>query len=125
MPDAASLVTIISLPDVDSEVMPCTADQSTRAARARPEGALLYATDDRPASFGEFMDHFARRIGNPLPLHLPGISRPLAHAVIAEEHMQMVQLGVHGVAAPRPDGFTPAYADFRSGLDEIVAGWKG
>ncbi|MFN8132163.1 MAG: hypothetical protein U0R70_11510 [Solirubrobacteraceae bacterium] len=95
------------------------------AARARPEGALLYATDDRPASFGEFMDHFARRIGNPLPLHLPGISRPLAHAVIAEEHMQMVQLGVHGVAAPRPDGFTPDYADCRAGVDEIVAGWKG
>ena len=94
------------------------------AAHQRPAGRVLYATDDEPASFGAFMDYFARRIGNPLPLHLPRISRRVSHFVVAEEHMQMCELGVTGVPAPRPRGFTPAYRDYQAGIDAVLATWS-
>jgi nucleoside-diphosphate-sugar epimerase len=95
-----------------------------QAARRRPNDRVVYATDQRPASFATFMDYFARLIGNPLPLHIPAISRPVAHVVVAEEHMQMVELGVAGRAADVVPGFRTTYADFKVGLDQVVATWK-
>lgn len=94
------------------------------AARRRPRGRLLYATDEEPASFASFGDRFARLVGNPLPIHLPRLSRHVAHAVVAEEHMQMVDLAVNGPAAPPLPHFRPAFADYRAGLDEVIATWK-
>jgi nucleoside-diphosphate-sugar epimerase len=95
-----------------------------RAARGKPRGRLLYATDDRPASFAAFMDHFARLIGNPLPAHLPQFSRPLARIVVAQEHMEMVKLGVRGPAQPQLGGFRPNYPDYRAGLAQVVEAWR-
>jgi hypothetical protein len=95
-----------------------------QAARRRPTNRVVYATDQRPVSFATFMDHFARLIGNPLPLHIPAIGRAVAHVVVAEEHMEMVQLGVEGRATPVVPGFRPAYTDFRSGLRQVVDRWK-
>lgn len=96
------------------------------AAAARPApGRVLAAADNRPASFTAFMDHFARLIGNPLPLHLPAIMRPLSHAVVAEEHMQMVEAPTAAVAAaPRPAAFEPLYPTYRSGLRQTVDAWR-
>lgn len=93
------------------------------ARRGRP-GRTYYATDGRPASFAAFMDHFARAVGNPLPLHLPGLSRRLAHIVVAEEHMQMVDLGVHGEARPAVPGFRPLHPDYRAGLAQVLEAWR-
>jgi hypothetical protein len=95
-----------------------------QAAKRGGRGRILYATDDRPASFGSFMDHFARLIGNPLPLHLPALSRSVSHLVVAEEHMQMVELGVQGPASPVVPGFIPRYGDYREGLAQVVQAWK-
>ena len=41
------------------------------AAKPRNAGRILYATDGQPVAFMQFMDDFARRIGHPLPLHVP------------------------------------------------------
>lgn len=96
------------------------------AAKGGRAGGLYYATDGRPRSFRDFMDHFARRVGRRFPLHLPRLSKPLLLAIVREEHMQQAE---HGVPArpPRPQvpGWRPAHRDAPAALDEIVAGWKG
>jgi hypothetical protein len=94
------------------------------AARRQPAGRVLHATDGSPASFQSFMDHFARLVGNRLPLHLPELSRPLARTFIAEEHMATVALGVHGPARPELPRFSPRFADYRAGLADVMAHWK-
>lgn len=94
------------------------------AARQRRPGAVLSASDDLPASFALFMDEFAHLIGNPLPMHLIRLSRPLAHLIVAEEHMQMVELPTGAIApGERPAGFVPRFADYRSGLRDVVDAW--
>jgi len=95
-----------------------------QAARRRPTDRVVFATDQRPVSFSTFMDHFARLIGNPVPLHIPRISRTVAHLVVAEEHMEMVELGIEGRATPVVPGFRPIYADFQTGLQHVVETWK-
>ena len=96
-----------------------------RAAARRPSGRLLYATDARPASFMSFMDHFARRIGNPLPLHIPRISGPFAQLVVRKEHMQMCDLAIPntGPAHPQVPGFAPRFGDYRAGLADVLEAW--
>jgi nucleoside-diphosphate-sugar epimerase len=91
------------------------------AARA-PVGRTVYATDDQPTSFRTFMDHFAKRAGNPLPLHLPELLRPLSQFVVAPEHMDMVKLGERFEARPRVPGWKPRYPDYRSGLATFFQG---
>lgn len=94
------------------------------AARQQPAARTLAASDDLPVSFATFMDHFARLMGNPLPLHLPRLARPIAHIVVAEEHMQMVEIATGSIpAAKRPRGFAPVYADYRAGLQQVVDQW--
>lgn len=94
------------------------------AARQRPAGRILTATDDAPTSFATFMDHFAHLVGNPLPLHLPAVMRPLTRMLIAEEHVQMVDLAsADADEGSRPRGFVPVYADYRVGLRQVVETW--
>ncbi len=94
------------------------------AARQRPSGKTLGAADDVPVSFATFMDHFARLAGNPLPLHIPGLLRPLTRVLIAEEHVQMVDLqSADADDRPRPRGFAPAYADYEAGLRQVIDAW--
>ena len=93
------------------------------AAATPPKAPVAYATDGHPVSFQSFMDFFARRVGNPLPLHLPRVGRAFAHLVVAEEHMQAVEMGVRGAAQPQVPGFMPAFPDYRAGLTDVLQGW--
>jgi hypothetical protein len=93
------------------------------AASRAQTGRVMYATDDQPASFAAFMDFFARRAGNPIPLHLPAASRMLSHLVVSEAHMEMVDIGVRGPATPSLPGFRPRFADYRAGLEQVIAAW--
>jgi nucleoside-diphosphate-sugar epimerase len=104
---------------------------STDAARAlltaavrRPAGRVAYATDGTPASFADFMDHFAHLVGRSRPLHLPRASRRLVWAVVAEPHMQMVEMAATGRAAPHLPGWRPRVASYRDGLAEVVTAWS-
>lgn len=94
------------------------------AAARRPEGPVLYATDGRLASFADFMDHFARRVGRSRPLHIPGIAGPLMRPVVRSAHQQMVDLAATRTAMPQVPGFTPRYPDFRAGLDQVLEAWQ-
>jgi hypothetical protein len=95
------------------------------AARQRPSGKTLYAADDTPASFLSLMDHFARLAGNRVPLHIPGLMRPLTRVLIAEEHVQQVDMAsADAPDRPRPRGFRPRYTDYHSGLRQVVDSWK-
>jgi nucleoside-diphosphate-sugar epimerase len=94
------------------------------AATSRPGGPILYATDGTPASFADFMDRFARRVGRSRPLHLPNITRQLVRAVVRKPHQQMVDLAADGFTAPRLPGFIPRYPDYRSGLDQVIDAWQ-
>ncbi|MEA2646156.1 MAG: hypothetical protein QOE92_1239, partial [Chloroflexota bacterium] len=93
-------------------------------ATARPAGEVLYAADAHPASFSSFMDHFARRIGNPVPLHIPRIGGLMAQFVVKREHQQMTALAVHGPATPQVPGWKPAFADYRAGIADVLAAWE-
>jgi nucleoside-diphosphate-sugar epimerase len=96
------------------------------AAKPRNAGRILYATGGRPVPFMQFMDDFARRAGNPLPLHVPKIAAPVIRLIVREEHLQQAALAMPARApAPRVPGWRPAFADYRKGLDQVVAAWNG
>lgn len=94
------------------------------AARPRNAGRTLYATDGRPASFMQFMDDFARRIGRRFPLHVPRIAAPVMRAIVREEHMQQTALSMPA-RPPRPQvpGWKPEFSDYRRGLEQVVEAW--
>lgn len=95
------------------------------AAQTAAPGTLSYATDAEPASFAAFMDHFARLVGNPRPLHIPRLAGPIVRPVVAVEHQQMVDLGVRGPAAPPLAGAAPEFPSYREGLVAVVSAWGG
>ena len=96
------------------------------AATPRNAGRTLYATGGPAVPFMHFMDHFARRLGTRLVLHVPLIAAPLFTPVVRKEHMQQVALAMPGRApSPRVPGWKPAWADYREGLDGVVEGWEG
>jgi nucleoside-diphosphate-sugar epimerase len=93
------------------------------AAQRRPSGRLTYASDGTPASFADFMDHFARLVGRTRPLHLPSASRSFVQLVVREPHMEMVEMAAAGPAAPRLSGWRPRVTNYRDGLAEVVQAW--
>lgn len=96
------------------------------AAGSGRAGKTCYATDGHPVSFRQFMDGFAHRVGRARPLHLPLRARLLARAFIAEEHMQQTSLPMPTPPpSPRVPGWKPRFADFESGLDQVVEAWRG
>jgi nucleoside-diphosphate-sugar epimerase len=95
-----------------------------RVARAAPANRILAAYDNQPASFATFMDHFAKLVGNPLPLHVPTFFAPASRLFIAREHMAMTAMPTAGITLPKPRGFVPAYKSYRSGLNAVVDAWK-
>ncbi|MEO8509439.1 MAG: hypothetical protein ABI593_17570 [Betaproteobacteria bacterium] len=96
------------------------------AASPQNAGMRFYATAGSAVSFMRFMDAFAHRVGRCTPLHLPQFSRPVAHIIIGEEHMQQTALAMPSRApSPRVPGWKPLYADYRRGLDQVVATWDG
>ncbi|MDQ6846824.1 MAG: hypothetical protein M3019_04470 [Candidatus Dormibacteraeota bacterium] len=94
------------------------------AAQRRSSGRLTYASDGTPASFCDFMDHFARLVGRSRPLHLPGASRPFVQLVVREPHMQMVEMAATGPAAPQLPGWRPHFPSYRDGLAEVIEAWE-
>jgi nucleoside-diphosphate-sugar epimerase len=97
-----------------------------KAARARNAGKVFYATDGTPLAFRQFMDDFARQVGNPFPLHVPRIATALIKLVVRKEHMQQVALAMPSQAPlPCVPGWKPRYADYREGLDQTLAAWSG
>lgn len=85
---------------------------------------MTYATDGTPASFADFMDHFARLVGRGTPLHLPRVSGPLVGLVVRGYHREMTDLGAVAPALPRLRGFTPVYQDYRAGLAQVIEAWS-
>ncbi|MBJ7595929.1 MAG: hypothetical protein JF886_13945 [Candidatus Dormibacteraeota bacterium] len=94
------------------------------AAQRRSSGRLTYASDGTPASFCDFMDHFAHLVGRSRPLHLPRASRPFVQLVVREPHMQMVEMAATGPAAPQLPGWRPQFPSYRDGLAEVIEAWE-
>jgi nucleoside-diphosphate-sugar epimerase len=102
------------------------ADALVAAAKPRNAGRILYATGGRAVPFMQFMDDFARRIGNPFPLHVPRIATPVIRLIVREEHMQQAALAMPSrPPAPRVPGWKPVFADYRKGLDQVIRAWSG
>ena len=100
-------------------------DALLAAAKKRNAGKILYATDGAPASFMQFMDDFARRVGRRFPLHVPVIATPLIKLIVREEHMQQAALAMPARSpSPRVPGWRPRYPDYRDGLDQVIAAWN-
>ncbi|MHB8510374.1 MAG: NAD-dependent epimerase/dehydratase family protein [Candidatus Dormibacteria bacterium] len=92
-------------------------------ARAMPAEKTLYAVDEHPASFADFMDGFARLVGRGHPMHIPGILRHL-QPVVAEEHIQCLELRVPGSLPPSIPAWKPAFPDHVGGLAQTVKTWE-
>ena len=96
------------------------------AGKRRNAGRILYATGGKPVSFMRLMDDFARRIGNPIPLHVPRIATPVIRLIVRGEHMQQAALAMPARApAPRVPGWKPVFSDYREGLDQVIEAWGG
>jgi len=96
-----------------------------RVARSGKAGRTWYATDGHAASFEDFMDAFAHRVGRSRPLHLPLRSRLLARAIIRTEHMQQTELAMPLPApSPRVPGWRPRFTDYCRGLDHVIEAWR-
>jgi nucleoside-diphosphate-sugar epimerase len=99
-------------------------DALLAAAKRGNAGKTLYATDGKPVPFMQFMDDFARRVGNRFPLHVPRIATPVIRLIVREEHMQQTALAMPARApGPRVPGWKPKFADYRKGLDQVVEAW--
>ena len=95
------------------------------AAKPRNAGKTLYATGGKPVAFMQFMDDFARDIGNPFPLHVPRIATPVIKLIVREEHIQQTALAMPmRPPGPRVPGWKPVFADYRKGLDQAIAAWN-
>jgi len=95
------------------------------AARASNAGKTFYASDGHAVAFETFMDAFARRVGRARALHLPLRSRLLARVLIREEHMQQTALAMPDeTLSPHVPGWRPKFADYRSGLDQVIQAWR-
>lgn len=95
------------------------------AARRRNAGRILYATDDTPVPFMQFMDEFARRTGTRRPLHVPRLAAPVMRLIVREEHMQQAALGMPArVPRPRVPGWRPSHGSYREGLDQVFGVWQ-
>lgn len=95
------------------------------AAKRANAGKVLYATDAQPASFMQFMDDFARRMGTRFPLHVPAIAAPVIRLIVRKEHMQQTALAMpRRPPGPRVPGWKPALPDYRAGLDQVVDAWS-
>jgi nucleoside-diphosphate-sugar epimerase len=95
------------------------------AAKPRNAGRILYAIAGRPVPFMQFMDDFARRIGNPLPLHVPRLATPVIRLIVREEHMQQAALAMpRRTPTPGVPGWKPVFADYRAGLDQVIEAWR-
>ena len=82
---------------------------------------LVRMPDGHAASFMELMDAFAHRIGRQASLLLPSFSKPLAKVLVREEHMQQTALAMPPRApTPRVPRWTPRFADYCSGLDQVI-----
>jgi nucleoside-diphosphate-sugar epimerase len=96
------------------------------AAKPRNAGKILYASDGKPASFMQFMDDFARRVGRRFPLHVPLFATPVIRLIVREEHMQQTALAMPPRAPrPRVPGWKPRFADYGAGLDATIGDWDG
>jgi len=101
-------------------------DALLAAAKPRNAGRILYATGGKAVPFMQFMDDFARRIGNPFPLHVPRIATPVIRLIVREQHMQQAALPMPARSpAPRVPAWRPVFTDYRKGLDQVVAAWAG
>jgi nucleoside-diphosphate-sugar epimerase len=95
------------------------------AARPRNAGRRFYATAGHPVPFMQLMDDFARKVGRSRPLHVPRIAAPVMRLIVREEHMQQAALAMPARApGPRVPGWRPVYADYRAGLDQVIASWS-
>ncbi len=95
------------------------------AAKRRNVGRMLYATDGKLLSFRQFMDDFARRMGNPLPLHVPR-SVNAGHQVDRARGAHAAGRARDAGTAPTPrvPGWKPMFADYRRGLDQVIEAWN-
>ena len=95
------------------------------AAVRRNAGKILYATDGKPASFMQFMDDFARMVGNRFPLHVPAIATPVIRLIVREEHMQQAALAMPArTPAPCVPGWKPGFRGYRKGLVQVIEAWQ-
>lgn len=95
-----------------------------QVAATRPEAPLLHLSDGTPASFADFMDHFAHLVGRSRPLHLPRVAGLLVRPVVATPHQQLCDLAAPAQLMPRLSRFTPRFRDYRAGLAQVVEAWQ-
>lgn len=95
-----------------------------RVASTRPGAPLLYVSDGAPASFADFMDHFAHLVGRSRPLHIPRAAHLLVRPVVSRPHQELCDLAAAPHLMPRPAGFTPRFRDYRAGLAQVVDAWR-
>ncbi|MGQ9907818.1 MAG: NAD-dependent epimerase/dehydratase family protein [Candidatus Flexifilum sp.] len=89
----------------------------------RPVGQTLVVSDGHPAAPAEFMQYFASAQGLSLGGGLP---LPFLSRTIKPTHQALMKLDAADVTpnAVEALGWTPRYADYRQGIDEVLLAWR-
>ncbi|MCS7070722.1 MAG: NAD(P)H-binding protein, partial [Anaerolinea sp.] len=93
------------------------------AIEKRPTGQTLVVSDGHPAAPADFMRYFAGAQGLSLGGGLP---LPFLSHSIKPAHQALMKLDTADVRPDAADalGWTPRYADYRQGIDEVLLAWR-
>lgn len=95
------------------------------AAEQRPAGAIFNVADGRPATRGDFLRHFAGRMGLPLPQ--PGRMNAILDRLPrfgGDAGPAALSFAVNSDAIRERLGWAPAYPDLESGLEQTLLTWR-
>ncbi|MFC7202901.1 NAD-dependent epimerase/dehydratase family protein [Haloferax namakaokahaiae] len=84
---------------------------------------LYHVVDDEPATFAEFIEAFADRLGAPSPRRIPGW---LARFIAGRETVRLLTNSMP-TSADRfkaATGWEPQYPTYRAGLDQVIETWR-
>lgn len=94
-------------------------------AEQKPVGEVFNVVDGTPATFADFIDEFALKLGRDRPGHIPLWLAPVARIIIKLQQMELLDLSttVKNDKARQQLGWRPKYVNYHEGLEQTIQLW--
>ncbi|MGF1591477.1 MAG: NAD-dependent epimerase/dehydratase family protein [Pleurocapsa sp.] len=91
----------------------------------QPKGEFN-VVDGTPASFADFIDTYAIKLGYSRPWHIPLFTAPVAKIIIKEPQMEILDRSttVKSDRIREQLNWSPSYGSFHQGLDQTISVWQ-
>lgn len=91
-------------------------------AEHQPTGEVFNIVDGTPVWFGNFIDHFAEKLGFNKPGHILLFLAPITRIIIKLQQMELLDLSttVKNDKAREQLGWTPCYNSYREGFEQTL-----